>query len=469
MKPPLTMHRINTIHFIGIGGSGMSGIAEVLLNQGYNITGSDNCENSTLLRLSSLGAKIYIGHDAENIAGADAVVISSAISSDNPEVITAKLANIPILPRAQMLAELMRFNHGIAIAGTHGKTTTTSLIASIFAEGGLDPTFVIGGLLNSAGTHAKLGASRYFIAEADESDASFLLLHPTISIITNIEPDHMGTYENDFGKLQQAFLKFLHNLPFYGLAVVCIDDPVIKQLATEISRPMITYGFDKTADVYAFDYEQRGLISKFKVCRNSPTNPLNNAFDITLNLPGKHNVLNALAAIAVASECGIDNTAISKALAEFKGVGRRCQIHGEYNFGTGAALVIEDYGHHPTELKATLDALRAAYPEKRIVMAFQPHRYSRTKELFDDFAAVLSEPDALLLMDIYPASEQPIAGITSSALANNIRQRGKVDPICVENNDALIAILPKILQPNDILILQGAGNIGAVAGKIINK
>lgn len=466
MKQPLTMHRINTVHFVGIGGSGMSGIAEVLLNQGYNITGSDESENTTVLRLSSLGAKIFIGHDAENIAGADAVVVSSAIAADNPEVTTAKLANIPVLPRAQMLAELMRFHRSIAIAGTHGKTTTTSLIASIFAEGGLDPTFVIGGLLNSAGTHAKLGQSQFFIAEADESDASFLYLHPTISVVTNIDADHMGTYDNDFTKLQQAFVKFLHNLPFYGLAVICIDDPIIKQLACEIARPMITYGFDKTADFYAFDFEQHGLACKFKVCRNSPINPTNNALEITLNLPGKHNVLNALAAIAVATECGIDDQAICKALAQFNGVGRRCQVHGEIALPNGKALVIEDYGHHPRELKVTIDAIRAAFPDKRLVMAFQPHRYSRTKALFDEFANVLSETDALLLMEIYAASEQPITGITSSALANNIRQRGKVDPICVENNDNLVELLPKILQDNDVLLLQGAGNIGSVAKKI---
>lgn len=457
-----TMRRVNTIHFVGIGGSGMSGIAEVLLNQGYSITGSDQNENAATKRLQSLGAKVFRGHTADNINHADVVVISSAITESNPEVQAAHQQRIPVLPRAQMLAELMRFHHGIAVAGTHGKTTTTSLVASILAEGGLDPTFVIGGLLNSAGVHARLGASKYFVVEADESDASFLFFNPTISIITNIDADHMQTYDNDFNKLKQAFVDFLHRLPFYGVAIVCIDNPVVKEILPQISRPIVTYGFDPSADIQALDFEQHGLTCNFKVRRGNSEAPL----AIKLNLAGKHNVLNALAAIAVATECQVADSAILAALAQFKGVGRRMQNYGEIDFPQGKVSLLDDYGHHPREVAATLQAIRAAWPKRRLVLAFQPHRYSRTQSLFEDFTSVLSEADILILMEIYPASEHPIPGIDGRALARSIRQRGKVDPIFVENNLELINALPRILQNDDVLLIQGAGNIGNIAPKI---
>jgi UDP-N-acetylmuramate--alanine ligase len=456
------MRRIRTIHFIGIGGSGMSGIAEVLLNQGYFISGSDVADNSVTRQLKALGVKVFLGHHAENIKGADAVVVSSAIASHNPEVEAAHQARIPVLPRAQMLAELMRFHHGIAIAGTHGKTTTTSLVASILAEGGLDPTFVIGGQLNSAGTHARLGESQYFVIEADESDASFLYFNPLISVVTNIDADHMQTYDNDFNKLKQVFLAFLHRLPFYGLAVVGIDNPVVKGILPQISRPIITYGFDPEADIRAFDFMQDGFTSHFKVYRRFTNSTLN----ITLNLPGEHNVANALAAIAVATECKVSDDAIGRALQLFKGVGRRMQRYGELTFPLGKVLLIDDYGHHPSELMATIQAIRNACPNRRLVLAFQPHRFTRTQDLFDDFTAVLSEVDALLLMEIYPASEMPILGVDSRALARNIRQRGKVEPIYVANNEELFSILPSFLKDGDVFLVQGAGNIGTVAPKL---
>lgn len=459
------MRRIKTIHFVGIGGSGMSGIAEVLLNQGYKITGSDGNENAATKRLQALGAIIYQGHKSEHIKGADAVVISSAITADNPEVVAAHQAMIPVLPRAQMLAEIMRFHHGIAIAGTHGKTTTTSLITSILAEAGLDPTFVIGGVLNSAGVNARLGASQYFVVEADESDASFLYFNPTISVVTNIDADHMLTYHNDFNRLKQAFIDFLHKLPFYGLAVVCIDNPVVKEILAKISRPMLTYGFDTNADFCAYDFKQTGFTSTFKV-RRSPKDPI---LEVKLNLEGKHNVLNALAAIAVASECNVSDEVMLQALQQFKGVGRRMQHHGQITIPNGKVVVLEDYGHHPYELEVTIQALRAAYPDKRLVLAFQPHRYTRTQALFEDFAAVLSQVDVLMLMEIYAASEQPIPGIDSRALARNIRHRGKVDPIFVENAAALIDVLPSILRNGDVLLLQGAGNIGSVSTQLTER
>ena len=459
------MRRIKTIHFVGIGGSGMSGIAEVLLNQGYKITGSDGNENAATKRLQALGAIINKGHKSEHIKGADAVVISSAITSDNPEVVAAHQAMIPVLPRAQMLAEIMRFHHGIAIAGTHGKTTTTSLITSILAEAGLDPTFVIGGVLNSAGVNARLGASQYFVVEADESDASFLYFNPTISVVTNIDADHMLTYHNDFNCLKQAFIDFLHKLPFYGLAVVCIDNSVVKEILAKISRPMLTYGFDPNADFCAYDFMQEGFASTFKV-RRSPKDPV---LEVKLNLAGKHNVLNALAAIAVASECKVSDEVMLQALRQFKGVGRRMQHHGQITIPNGKVTVLEDYGHHPYELEVTIQALRAAYPDKRLVLAFQPHRYTRTQALFEDFAAVLSQVDVLVLMEIYAASEQPIPGIDSRTLARNIRHRGKVDPIFVENAAALIDVLPSILREEDVLLLQGAGNIGSIAAQLIER
>ena len=456
------MRQIKKIHFIGIGGSGMSGIAEVLLTQGYTVTGSDQNSNSATKRLISLGAKIFQGHNAANICDADAVVISSAIVLTNPEVEAAHAARLPILPRAQMLAELMRFNYGIAIAGTHGKTTTTSLVASILAEAKLDPTFVIGGILNSASASARLGTGKYFVVEADESDASFLHFNPMISVVTNIDADHMQTYDNDFTKLKHAFLEFLHRLPFYGLAIVCIDNPVVREILPQISRPVITYGFSEDADVCAYGFKQQGFGCDFKVRWAQKDFGL----DVHLNLPGEHNVLNALAAITVAVSCDVDDSAITTALKQFTGVGRRMQRYGEISMPQGKVLLIDDYGHHPHEIRVTLQALRAAWPQRRLVLAFQPHRYTRTQALFEDFTSVLSEADVLLLMEVYAASEAPIVGVDGRILARNIRQRGKVEPIFVVDNDELCAVLPTILKQDDVLLIQGAGNIGAMAPRL---
>lgn len=459
------MQRIKHIHCIGIGGSGMSGIAEVLLNKGYAISGSDTGENDATRRLQSLGAKIFQGHDAALIEDADVVVVSTAIAKNNPELIAARQKRIPILPRAQMLAELMRLQHGIAVAGTHGKTTTTSLVASCLTEGGLDPTFVIGGLLNSAGAHAKLGAGKYFIAEADESDASFLYLQPQMTVVTNIDFDHMHTYNDDVNCLTRTFLNFLHHLPFYGLAVVCLDDPIINHILPDIARPVITYGFDKTADVCALDFKQTGTTCQFIVQRKNRPEKL----AINLNLPGKHNVLNALAAMTIACECGVSDRAIGNALAKFQGVGRRFQIHGELTFKQGKVLLIDDYGHHPREIAVTMQALRSAWPDRRLVLAFQPHRYSRTQMLFDDFAQTLSEADILLLLEIYAAGEKPISGVNGRALTRSIRQRGRIEPIFVEQLPDLPWTLDNILRDGDILLLQGAGNIGNIAQQLANK
>lgn len=456
------MRSIKKIHFIGIGGSGMSGIAEVLLTQGYQISGSDKNSNASTQRLIELGATIFTEHKAENIKDVDAVVTSSAIDKSNPEYQAAFEMRIPILPRAQMLAELMRFHHGIAIAGTHGKTTTTSLVASILAHANLDPTFVIGGILNRTNVSAKLGASKYFVVEADESDASFLYFNPIISVVTNIDADHMQTYDNDFNKLKAAFLEFWHRLPFYGLAIVCIDNPVIRELLPQIARPTITYGFSPDADLQAYDFTQDGFSSGFKVKQKNSAALL----DIHLNLPGKHNVLNSLAAIAVAHACDVSDTDINHALEQFNGVGRRLQRYGQITMPAGQVALIDDYGHHPQEIKVTIQALRAAFPAKRLVLAFQPHRYTRTQALFEDFTSVLSEADALLLMEIYPASEAPIVGIDSRSLIRNIRQRGKVEPIFVADNDELYNALPNILKDDDILLIQGAGNIGAMAPRL---
>ena len=463
MSQTSAMARIKKIHFVGVGGAGMGGIAEVLLNQGYTISGSDLSDNAVTRRLTSLGAHIFKGHNAENISGVDVVVKSTAVSDENVEIIAAQQARIPVVPRANMLGELMRFRYGIAIAGTHGKTTTTSLIASLLAEGGVDPTFVIGGLLNSAGSNARLGASKYFVAEADESDASFLYLNPMIAIVTNIDADHMSTYHNDFSKLKQTFVEFLHHLPFYGLAVLCHDDPVVREILPQVSRPIYTYGFTNEADTYAYDIQQNGIRTHFKVHRKNNNDDL----DIILNLPGRHNVLNALAAIVVATEIGINDDAIKKGLSNFAGVGRRFQIHGELPINNhGKALLIDDYGHHPREIAVTLNAIRAAFPNKRLVMAFQPHRYTRTHDLFDDFANILSDVDVLLLLDIYPAGEKPIAGADGRALSRAIRQRGKIDPIFIPHVNELSNSLPNVLQDGDILLLQGAGDIGGVAAKL---
>ena len=462
MKQPYAkipeMRRVKRIHFVGIGGAGMGGIAEVLLNEGYQISGSDIGENQVVKRLSKFGADITIGHASENIDGASVIVVSTAISEDNPELIAAKSARIPVVRRAEMLAELMRFRHGIAIAGTHGKTTTTSLIASIFAQGQLDPTFVIGGLLNSAGTNARLGSSRYLVAEADESDASFLHLQPMVSVITNIAADHMETYQGDFEKLKDTYIEFLHNLPFYGLAVVCIDNPVVRELLPRISRQVITYGFSEDADIRAANYQQDGGVSYFTVEIDGQP-PL----DMSVNLPGQHNVLNALAGIAVAKDEGVKDEAICQALGEFAGIGRRFEQLGDLSTNDGKMVLVDDYGHHPSEVKATILAMRTGWPDKRLVMVFQPHRYSRTRDLYEDFVEVLSEVDCLFLLDVYPAGEAPITSADSKSLARSIRQRGQVEPIYVSDVDMLPALLAAQLQDNDMVITQGAGNIGALA------
>lgn len=459
------MRHIENIHFIGIGGSGMSGIAEVLLNQGYCVSGSDKANNAAVNRLRDMGARIFQEHAAQNIQDADVVVISSAITSDNVELQAAQSQRIPVLPRAQMLAELMRFHCGIAIAGTHGKTTTTSLTASILAVGGFDPTFVIGGLLNSVGSHAHSGKSNYFVVEADESDASFLYLNPTISVITNIDADHMQTYEHDFGKLKKAFINFVQRLPFYGVAIACVDDANVREILPQFSRGVVTYGFEHAADIQGINFHQDGWHTRFTVKRNN----LDNAepLDINLNLPGKHNALNALAAIAVATEIGVDGSAIQKALSEFGGTGRRLQKHGMLHLPKGKVLLLDDYGHHPQEIKVTIQALRAAWPNKRLILAFQPHRYTRTQALFDDFVKVLSEVDLLLLLDIYSAGEKTIAGVSGKSLARSIRQRGKIDPIFVADIQDLSKIIADIAGDDDVLLLQGAGSIGTVPNVLL--
>ena len=456
------MRRVKRIHFVGIGGAGMGGIAEVLLNEGYQISGSDIGENLVVKRLKKLGASIQIGHNAKNIAGASVIVVSTAISKENPELKEAQNSRIPIVRRAEMLAELMRFRHGVAIAGTHGKTTTTSLIASIFAEGELDPTFVIGGLLNSAGTNARLGSSRYLIAEADESDASFLHLQPMVAVVTNIDADHMETYQGSFEKLKDTYIEFLHNLPFYGLAVVCIDNPVVRELLPRIGRQTITYGFSEDADVQATNYQQQGGISYFTVEREGKA-----PFDMSVNLPGQHNVLNALAAIAVADDEGIADQAIEKALKDFAGIGRRFEQLADLQTDSGKMVLVDDYGHHPSEVKATIKAMRNGWPEKRLVMIFQPHRYSRTRDLYEDFVEVLSEVDCLLLLDVYAAGETPIMTADSKTLAGSIRQRGQLDPIYVSDVKKLPELLAAQLTDGDMVITQGAGNIGAISRDLI--
>lgn len=456
------MRRIQRIHFVGIGGSGMCGIAEVLINQHYDITGSDIQESGSTRRLEHLGATIYIGHRSENVDDADVVVVSSAIDETNPEVKAAREARVPVVPRAEMLAEIMRYRHGIAIAGTHGKTTTTSLIASVLGEAGLDPTFVIGGRLNSAGTNAKLGESRYLVAEADESDASFLHLTPMISVVTNIEADHMHTYGGDFSRLKQTFVDFLHNLPFYGAAVMCVDDPVVQALIPEISRSVITYGVSDEADFRATNIHQSGMLNRFTVKRPGELPDL----EISLQMPGHHNVLNALAAIAVASDEGVADIAIKSALSKFQGVGRRFQIYGNYRLDGRDVMLVDDYGHHPSEVNATIQAIRAGWGEKRIVMIYQPHRYSRTSDLYEDFVQVLSQVDVLLLLDVYAAGEKPIPGADSKSLCRSIRQRSAMEPLYVESEESLEQLLEKVLEADDLVLTQGAGNVGMIAPRL---
>ena len=465
------MRRIKRIHFIGIGGAGMSDIAEVLLNQGYTISGSDLRGSVVVDRLTAMGAEVFIGHHMENVIGADVIVNSSAVDEDNPEIVSAREHRIPVVRRAEMLAELMRYRHGIAVAGTHGKTTTTSLITSIFAAAGLDPTFVIGGLVHSAGSNAKLGTSQYLIAEADESDASFLHLQPMVAVITNIDADHMDTYEGDFSRLKKTFVEFIHNLPFYGLLVVCGDDPVIQELLPDISRQVITYGFGEENDYQAIAVEQDKTQTRFKVKSGNFAESAD--VDIQLNMPGNHNVLNALAAIAIAIDEKIELSAIQKGLLNFEGVGRRFQIYGEYPVGgsdeNGTAMLVDDYGHHPREVDATIQAVRAGWPEKRLVMIYQPHRYSRTRDLYEDFIDVLSKVDVLILLDVYAAGEEPIIGADGRHLSRSIRNRGKVDPIFVEGVDGVPAIVKDIVMPNDIVMTQGAGNVGGLAIELAKR
>jgi UDP-N-acetylmuramate--alanine ligase len=458
------MRRIKRIHFVGIGGVGMCGIAEVLLNQGYDISGSDIRVSPVTQRLADLGAQIFIGHQEANVRGAHVVVVSTAVTEENPELMAARAHRIPVVQRAQMLAELMRYRHGIAVAGTHGKTTTTSLVASILAAGGLDPTFVIGGKLTSSGSNAKLGASAYLVAEADESDASFLHLQPLTSIVTNIDADHMETYEGDFNRVKQTFVEFLHNLPFYGLAIVCVDDPVIWEILPQVSRPLMTYGFDQNADVKAINLHQKGMITSFTVCRQGREN-----LDIALNMPGKHNVQNALAAIAVATDLDVADEHIVTGLNGFSGVGRRFQVLGDYPAKQGKATLVDDYGHHPREVAATIDAIREGWPGRRLVMVYQPHRYSRTRDLYEDFVDVLSRVDVLVLLDIYPAGEEPINGADGPSLCDSIRLRGQVDPVFVERGAAIAPILEKILHDGDLLLTQGAGDIGQISRALLEK
>ena len=456
------MRHIRRIHFVGIGGSGMSGIAEILVHEGYEVSGSDLIDNATTQHLKQLGAKIFQGHQAGYVKGTHVVVRSTAIADDNVELIAARKLRIPIVPRAMMLAELMRFRYGIAVAGTHGKTTTTSLVASLLAQKGLDPTFVIGGRLIKTNSHARLGSGPYLVAEADESDASFLYLQPMISIVTNIDNDHLRTYRNNFDDLKNSFLEFLSHLPFYGLAVLCLDDSVIRDIISKVQRTVITYGFNADADIRAINFKQVETKTYFSVIRPNHQEFL----DIILNLPGQHNVLNALAVIAVATEIGIDDEIIKVTLENFSGVGRRFQILGNYEVQQGTVLMIDDYGHHPREIKATMLAIRQAWPDRRLIMIFQPHRYTRTRDLFDDFSYVLSEADVLLLLDVYSANEKPIASTDSKSLCANIRQRGKVDPIFVEDKIKLPSILENILKANDILLMQGAGDIGSIAAQL---
>ena len=459
------MRRINTIHFVGIGGSGMSGIAEVLLNLGYKVQGSDLKANAVTERLAQLGARIALGHRAANADGADVVVTSSAVARDNPEVQAALARRVPVVPRAEMLGELMRFRQSIAVAGTHGKTTTTSLVASVLAEGGEDPTFVIGGRLKSAGSNARLGAGRYLVAEADESDASFLHLQPMIAIVTNIDNDHLGTHGGDFARLCDSFVSFLHNLPFHGLAVLCQDDEQVQGIMPRVGRPMVTYGLHADADVRAVNIRRELARTAFDVVRRGRTG----ALAVTLNMAGLHNVRNALAAIAVTTELEISDEAIARALAQFQGIERRMQLIAEVTTRSGHITLVDDYGHHPTEIAATLDALRQAWPGRRLVLAFQPHRYTRTRDLLDDFATVLSGFDVLLVTEVYAAGEAPIKGADGRAICRAIRSRGKLEPVFVHRVENIANALRDLLRDGDVVVTMGAGHIGSVAQQLPAK
>jgi UDP-N-acetylmuramate--alanine ligase len=455
------MRRIHRIHFVGIGGVGMAGIAEVLLNLGYEVQGSDLKAGGATARLASLGARIFIGHAADNVVGADVLVVSSAVQPDNPELVEAQKNRVPVVQRAQMLGELMRFRYSIAVAGTHGKTTTTSMVSCLLAEGGLDPTFVIGGRLKSAGSNARLGSGRYLVAEADESDASFMHLQPMIAIVTNIDNDHLGTHEGDFERLKQSFVDFLHNLPFYGLAVICADDPVAMSLVPTLGRPVITYGVSAEADIRAVNIQRAGMQSLYEVQR-----PQQGSLQVALNLPGHHNVLNSLAAIAVATELGVSDAAIQSALAQFQGIDRRLQQYGDVDTPAGRITLVDDYGHHPTEIAATLEAIRQGWPERRIVLAFQPHRYSRTRDLLDDFARVLASVDALIVTEVYAAGEAPITGADARAVCRAVRSRGAVEPVYVSGVEQLPQALSRIIQDGDVIVTMGAGSIGAKAAEL---
>ncbi|WP_296281479.1 UDP-N-acetylmuramate--L-alanine ligase [uncultured Acinetobacter sp.] len=453
------MRRIKHIHFVGIGGAGMCGIAEVLKNQGYKVSGSDIKASKTTAKLEENGIQVFIGHAAENIKDANVLVVSTAIDPENLEVKEAIENRIPVVRRAEMLGELMRYRHGIAVAGTHGKTTTTSLVTCMLAEENMDPTYVIGGLLNRTGVNAALGASRFIVAEADESDASFLYLEPMAAIVTNIDADHMDTYGGSFDVLKDTFVKFLQKMPFYGLAVVCGDDANIREIMPRIGRPLVTYGFNEDNDIRAVDIDQTGMQSSFTVLRKG-REPLR----LTINLPGLHNILNALAAIGIATDEGVSDAAIARALEGFSGVGRRFQVQGEFELGEGNVKLVDDYGHHPKEVEATIKAARASHPDRRLVMMFQPHRYSRTRDCFDDFVDVLSQVDQLLLLEVYAAGEKPIVGADSRALARSIRLRGEVEPILIDPVEGnLQHAIQKVLQANDLLLTQGAGNVGAIS------
>jgi UDP-N-acetylmuramate--alanine ligase len=453
-----SMGRVRRLHFVGIGGAGMNGIAQVMLNLGYQVSGSDLKQNAATMRLAEQGAKLFIGHDGSQVMEVDAVVISSAVNEENPEVKAARERRIPVVPRAEMLAEIMRFRYGVAVAGTHGKTTTTSLIASLLIEGGLDPTYVIGGRLNSRGSYAHLGEGEVLVAEADESDASFLYLQPMLAVVTNVDEDHMVTYGNDFERLRATFLEFLHHLPFYGLAVMCVDDEHVRDLLPEVTRKVLTYGTREEADVRAVDIRQQGMITRFGVQMRGRA-----PFAVTLSLPGRHNVLNALAAITVAHELGVSVDSIQSGLAGFEGIGRRFQATTDCQIGGHRVMLVDDYGHHPREVAATLDAVRAGWPGQRLVLAFQPHRYSRTQDAFEDFVAVLSQVDVLILAEVFAAGETPIAGADGRALSRAIRARGQVDPVFLGNIEDLPARLKDLVADEDIVVTMGAGNIGLVA------
>jgi len=455
------MGRMRCLHFVGIGGAGMNGIAQVMLNLNYQVSGSDIRANAATDRLQEQGATIFIGHAEKHVKAADAVVISSAVTADNPEVVAARARRIPVVPRAEMLAEIMRFHYGVAVAGTHGKTTTTSLIASLLIDAGLDPTYVIGGKLNAAGSYAHLGEGEVLVAEADESDASFLYLQPMLAVVTNVDEDHMSTYDNSFERLRETFLEFLHHLPFYGLAVLCIDDENARGLLPDITRRVTTYGFGDDADVRGVNLQQAAGRTTFEVHATGA-----DSFEVELSMPGRHNALNALAAISVALELGVEVATIQRTLHQFQGIGRRFQVRGNCQVENGEVMLVDDYGHHPRELAATVNAVREGWPDKRLVLAFQPHRYTRTRDSFDDFASVLSETDVLVLCEVFAAGEAPIAGADGRALSRAVRARGKVDPIFVEDVTDLPQVLRGVVCDGDIVLTAGAGNIGAVAAEL---